>query len=277
MKRVGSILVIIIVTIVGISHALLNHVHTPLNLAAVPKATAVGQAQHELNEATTPFTVPIFIYHTIRPQKIEKASVDEYDTTPELLEQQLNYLKDNGYTTISPDDLVKYVTTNAKRPEKPVWLTFDDGRISHYDIVFPLLKKYGMTATFYVFTHAMDKNPNYMTWAELKEMDAAGMTIASHTVTHPYLNKATPEELTKEMVDSKKDLEEHLGKPIIHFASPFGYMSKEIEDAAKTAGYTTARSIRSLKPLTKDDLINLPGIIVSDSFASFVRTLEHTK
>ena len=62
-------------------------------------------------------------------------------------------------------------------PEKSIGLTFDDGYADIYESVFPILKKYRMTATFYVVKLTEDRKPGYVTWEQLREMAAAGMEI----------------------------------------------------------------------------------------------------
>jgi peptidoglycan/xylan/chitin deacetylase (PgdA/CDA1 family) len=219
--------------------------------------------------------IPIFIYHSVRPHiQGEDAEQEAYDITPELLESELKYLKNNGYTTISLDELELIVKGKDQGPEKPVILTFDDGWRNQYTYAFPLLKKYNDTATFYVFTNPIVNNlPHYFSWDELKEMDKAGMTIASHTLTHPYLSQLSLEALRKEVGVSKTILEANLGKSVKHFASPFGYTNMMIQGIIKDAGYETARTTLKGVYHSKDDLYTLTGILVDDSLKDFIKSL----
>jgi peptidoglycan/xylan/chitin deacetylase (PgdA/CDA1 family) len=218
--------------------------------------------------------VPIFIYHSVRPHiDGENPEQDAYDVTPELLEQQLQYLKENNYTTISLDDLHDYLVNGVTPALKPVILTFDDGWHNQYVNAFPLLKKYGMTGTFYVYTNVVGKN-HFLTWDEIQEMDHAGMTIGSHTKTHPYLSSLSDSQLREEIIDSKKILEDKLGKPVNHFASPFGYTSDKVVSIIKEAGYSTARTTYRGTYHTTKDLFTLRGILVSDALQDFIRALN---
>lgn len=249
----------------------------PIESETYSTSTATLVSFHPPATSNNGLHIPIFIYHSIRTYiDGESYEQDTYDITPELFEQQLKYLNDNGYTAINLDQLVSMVNRGSTGGIlKPVVLTFDDGVQNQYQYAFPLLKKYSIRGVFYVFSHAMDANPHFMTWAELKEMDSMGMEIESHSVTHPYINKLTPEELHTELADSKKAIEEHLGKPVHHFAAPFGFVDDAVSAEAKKDGYVTARAIAGPQPITENHLLHLHGTLVSDSFERFVSELKY--
>ena len=219
--------------------------------------------------------IPIFIYHSVKPYSADQSKIQKaYEITPELLEKQLLYLQNKGYTAISLDELTDDLqNAGVGKAAKPVILTFDDGWHNQYGYAFPLLKKYRMTATFYIYTNPIGKE-HFLTWDEIKEMDKAGMTIAGHTFSHPYFKTISLAQIRKELTDSKKIIEEHLGKPVLHFASPYGYTNTDIIAIIKEAGYKTARTTYRGIYHTKDDLLRLSGILVSDNFDDFVKELK---
>ncbi len=225
----------------------------------------------------TMIKVPIFIYHSVRPYVSgESVMQDRFDVTPELFEQQLVYLQSHGYTTISPDMLAIDIEMGTTTPvAKPVMLTFDDGWENQYKYAFPLLKKYHMIATFYVYTKPIDNAKSiYLSWDQLREMQEAGMTIGSHTMTHPLFKKISLINIQKEIFESKKDIEQHLHKTVLHFASPFGYSDAAIENLVKSAGYTTARGTHRGVYHSSADKYNLQGYFVSDSINEFAYILN---
>lgn len=245
--------------------------------ALVQEARHVEEAyqnEPEAPYATNALKVPIFIYHSVRPHiPAESKWQDAFDITPQLLEEELLYLRGHGYTPITLDDLASDFESGTTSPiAKPVLLTFDDGWENQYKYAFPLLKKYHVPAAFYVFTNPIGKKPHFFTWDQIKEMDAAGMTIASHTLTHPYLQHLSEEKLKKEIFESKQTLEEHLGHLVAHFASPFGFSNSYIEALLRDAGYKTGRT--TYRGVYQDDPRFLRGILVSDSFDDFVKALK---
>lgn len=187
---------------------------------------------------------PIFNYHHIRPMPPESAGVTEraFTVTAEGLEAHLKYFKENGYQVVLIDELLKYFDIGQPLPSKAVALTFDDGWREHYSNAFPILKKYGVKATFFVPTGWVGK-PEIMSWDEMRQMSEAGMVFGSHSVSHPYLDKLSDENLKKEVEDSKKLLEEKLGKQVDYIAYPAGMYNDKVIEAVKAAGYQAALGV----------------------------------
>lgn len=187
---------------------------------------------------------PIFNYHHIRPMPPESAGVTEraFTVTPEGLEAHLKYFKENGYQVVLVDELLDYFDIGKPLPPKAVALTFDDGWREHYRNAFPILKKYGVQATFFVPTGWVGQ-PEIMSWDEMREMSGAGMVFGSHSVSHPHLDKLSEDDLKKELQESKKSLEEHLGKKVDYIAYPAGMYNDRVIEAVKAAGYQAALGV----------------------------------
>ena len=230
------------------------------------------------------FSVPIFIYHSIMPHPTGTVrNSEEYRVLPQDFDAQLAYLKQNGYTVISFESLIDAMisTSTVAPPSKSVVITFDDGWENQYENAFPILKKYGDTATFFVFTNGMGSK-GFMTWAQLREMQDAGMDIESHSVSHPYLFAiANLTDLWKEIEGSKELITAHLGKSPDLFAYPFGLFNDLDVAMLKTAGYRAARADLgwplamnvSSTATSTDALYKLNGIQVTDDFRRFLDAL----
>jgi len=102
-----------------------------------------------------------------------------------------------------------------------VALTFDDGHLTHYAQVFPLLAERGMRATFFVTTDWVGQR-GYVTWGQLREMASAGMSVQSHTASHPFLSELSRADAVRELVMSKQRIEAELGQPCVTVALPGG-------------------------------------------------------
>lgn len=197
-----------------------------------------------LNPQAAEARVPILMYHDVlEPKEVF------FDLTPAEFEAHLQTILDNGLTPISPDQLVQHLRTGAPLPEKPVLLSFDDGYVGHYENVYPLLKKYQVPATFFVFPGKVDGavvGRSTLTWEQLKTMAADPLvTIGSHSVTHPAdLRTLSDEELLYEVVESKRQLESQLGIPMRYFSYPTGHYDERVAQAVADAGYMAAFTMR---------------------------------
>ncbi len=256
----------------------------PLSFSEVKQLASVGVwgFQKEEIATTTPkiltikdVVVPIAVYHSVRPHPDgQSAEQERFDVTPELLKKHLEYLQQEGFTTISFETLGKYFDGETVLPPKPVILSFDDSWRNQYAYAFPLLKEYKMTGTFYVFTNSLDHG-NHLSWNETREMQKVGMEIGSHTKFHPYLDEITdPIELKKEITDSKTILEESLGVPVTTFAYPFGEHGPTSIQEVKRAGYKTARSLQKGVVQSKEERYTLRAFIVTDNLNDFERQVE---
>jgi peptidoglycan/xylan/chitin deacetylase (PgdA/CDA1 family) len=222
--------------------------------------------------------VPILVYHNVRPRTEAPVNVDEvYDMTPEEFEAHLAYLRDNGYTAVTQRDLAAMLDGMLTVPAKPVLLGFDDGRATQITYVVPLLEKYGLVATFYVFTNAIGR-PGYVTWDDLARLENDGDEVASHTVFHPFLTKITDvAELEREIGGSKRTLDARLQHPAVSLAYPFGLSNELAVATVKAAGYTSARGLRHTLVQTDALRDDLGGFIVTGPMPQFLGVLGGTK
>lgn len=142
--------------------------------------------------------VPMLMYHAVSDNTW---GINELFVKPSEMERQLKYLNDNGYTTITFEDL-----SRLDEIKKPVMLTFDDGYRDNYQELFPLLQKYNAKATVFMITGKLSKN-HYLTPEMITEMVESGLvSVQSHTVSHPKLGEQTDTKQRQEMEDSRLQL-----------------------------------------------------------------------
>jgi hypothetical protein len=131
--------------------------------------------------------VPVLMYH-----HIDEVGNDSTAITPELFEAQMKALRDAGYESVTPDDLIAYVRRGEPLPEKPVVITFDDGYLSNYEYAWPILERYGFRATIFVIGSTVGCTEHYkdtdfpitphFSWAQAAEMVSSGViSVQSHT------------------------------------------------------------------------------------------------
>jgi len=214
--------------------------------------------------------VPILVYHSVMPhhpgQTAEQRVLDVDDS---VFVAQMRYLVDGGYHVVSLAALVDALEGRDTLPKRAVVITFDDGWENQYRHAFPILRRFGMSATFFVFTKPIGKDDLLMTWDQLRELQAAGMTIGSHTRTHPVL-PAYHRALHNEVQMSRADIAQHLGRAPDFLAYPFGEWDAQSAEAARAAGYRAARAYRGGAWNAVSDLYHLRAVPVTDNMQAFV-------
>ena len=218
--------------------------------------------------------VPILVYHIVRPSyPSDSQAVKALAQTPEIFDAQMAYLTAAGYHVIPLSLLEENLTQGAPLPPNPIVLSFDDGWRNQFIYAFPILQKYHYTATFFVFTNAIDRH-GFLTWDNLRVLRDAGMTIGSHTLSHPFLTKITnPDTLWSEINTSKRILEKNLGIPVSEFAYPFGQYNATITALVKQAGYTSARGdyVTRGNTQTREQLYELSALNAPTTIGLFSR------
>lgn len=196
---------------------------------------------------------------------------------PPDFEQQMAFLKNNGYHAITPHEMYMAFTDGAPLPTNPVLITFDDGYADNYTNAYPILKKYGMKAAIFVITSLMG-HPGYMTWGQAAEMEASGVvSIESHTVTHGSLTDLTDEQIRRELTEAKHDIEQRLGKEVEFLAYPTGAYNLHIASLVQEAGYKGAFTVRygnMDRSANFYAIERVPIFHTPDTFASFLERLK---
>ena len=194
----------------------------------------------------TGVAVPIVMYHSLLP-----AGNSDYVIDPALFEQDLQYLQQRGYTTVTVADLIAYADEGTPLPAKPIMLTFDDGYYNNYLYAHPLLQQYGMRAVlspigavsaFYSANADEQDHPRYshVTWAQLREMvDSGAWEIQNHSydLHHNDQNRkgaaknkgesdqAYARVLTADLTEAQETLAAQVGVIPTAFTYPFGAYS----------------------------------------------------
>jgi peptidoglycan/xylan/chitin deacetylase (PgdA/CDA1 family) len=191
------------------------------------------------------------MYHSVSDNLFGKSHpYYQINTSPQIFAQQMKYLRDHGYKTILPEDLVDG-SLHTTPGEKLVAITFDDGYRDFYPHAFPILRRYGFTAVIYLATSRIRNTPEvyegaeYFCWDEVREMHAAGIQFGSHTVTHPDMRSLTPEQIDYELGSSKEKIESELGVSVNSFAFPYAFPEEDtgfvryFRDILMMHGYTS--------------------------------------
>ncbi len=185
--------------------------------------------------------VPILMYHYIRPAPSIYMDYMGYrlTVTPGDFTAQMEWLASSGYHPVDFNDLRAYFSDVMPLPAKPVVITFDDGYADLYTTAYPILQAHKFKAVAYIVTSFVGQ-ARYVTAAQVQEMDRHGIQIASHTVDHANVAKASLYWATAELAASKTWLENLTGHSVVDFAYPSGKYSSTAIAALQATGYDTA-------------------------------------
>lgn len=220
--------------------------------------------------------LPILVYHVVRPGPPPSTPMAALLTvTPDQFEEQMKYLKAGGYDSVSFAALHDYLDGRGDLPYQPVIISFDDGWENQYRFAYPILKKYGFSATFFVVTNYID-HENFLTTEQLREMIANGMRVGSHSRSHPRLDALGDDALWNEVRGSKEYLEERLGQPVDDFAYPYGGYNQRVVQFVAAAGYKTARTVDFGITQTLATIERLNAVTFSGFVNNFAKAAEAT-
>ena len=231
--------------------------------------------------ASEGYYVPVIMYHSI----LKDSSLQgKYVISPDQLENDLKYLSENGYSTVTVADLIAYVENGTPLPEKPIMLTFDDGYYNNYLYAYPLMKKYGFKMVLSVigkyseiFSDTADENAYYShcTWDQLREMELSGYVEVQN---HSYDMHTTDQGRNGTKKNSWESLENYssiltgdilkcqnylIERAVITptaFTYPFGAISSESFDVLKDLGFKASFSCEEKMNLITRDPKCLFGI-----------------
>lgn len=219
--------------------------------------------------------VPIIMYHSLLKNP---AIPNRYVIHPTLFEQDLQYLKEQGYTAVLMKDLINYTARGIPLPEKPIVLTFDDGFYNNYTYGLPLLQKYDMKAVISVigtsveeFSDSQDLNPAYayVTWTLIQEMENSGIIEIQNHSYDAHSNtqgrnglRNLPGEseeqytifLEEQVLQLQEKLKKNTGILPTTVAYPFGSASEMTERILKKMGFkATLSSLEGMNLIKKGD------------------------
>ena len=171
----------------------------------------------------------------------QKYDLKELSVRPDSFEKQLEYLRKNGYRSVSLKDFWNYRQEKIQLPKKCVAITFDDGFQNFFSFACPLLRKYGYTATVFLVTDKITSDDrNFLSWEEVFRLREEGFSFGAHTLSHPVLTSLPRELAEKEIKESKRIIEEKLRSSVEFFCYPYGEFNPEVSDLVKKAGFKGA-------------------------------------
>jgi peptidoglycan/xylan/chitin deacetylase (PgdA/CDA1 family) len=196
---------------------------------------------------------------------------------------QMEYLKREGYSPVTVPALLDFVERGVPLPPRPVCITFDDGCVSVHDRALPILRELGIPAILFVTTNADawcfalgSNRQRRVSPDEMRALEAGGVEIGSHALTHGALEAMDDDGIRKELGESKRWLEEVLGHPVAAFAVPLNWYGPRAKRIAREVGYRAVMTSDNGTIHGDSDPFHLRRFIIEGSFdlPEFARNLS---
>ena len=218
--------------------------------------------------------LPIVMYHHVLK---DAKALGKFVISPQELEADLQYLNENGYQSVSVEQVTAFVQNGAALPEKPIMLTFDDGYLSFAEYVLPLLEKYNQCAVLSVigaysdtYSQKEDRNVAYahVTWEDVKALaDSGRVDIENHTYNLHTIDarkgsmkkkgentEAYQAMLQKDLRKNQELIIQATGKAPICYTYPYGFMSQEAQPVLEELGFVMSLSCNEgASRITRDE------------------------
>ena len=186
------------------------------------------------------------MYHRVAPRESWEAlrGTERVFTLPEdAFDAQMGWLRERGFDFVGAGDVARFARGVASLPDRSVLVTIDDGCASAHARMLRILSRHGARAVLFVTTDPasaifrLDETERRVSDEEIRELEAGGVEIGSHAVSHRPLSAMDEAQIRRELLDSKREMERVLGKPVVHFAVPANWYDERVLRIAREVGY----------------------------------------
>lgn len=231
------------------------------------------ELKKSLNYVSKPVSdtfIPVLMYHSISDRDPSNSLL----VSPSEFENEMAWLHDNGFTSLSLDELY-YSLTTGNVPAKPVVITFDDGYDDNYTNAYPILKKYGLIGNFFVITDYIGTKQGFMNVDMLKEMHSNGMIIESHTSNHQELKNISDDAKISSIKNAQNFLKENLNIDSKFICYPVGRYDESTKNIVSSLGIKLAVTTEPGLANINQGLTSLKRVRISPmSLESFISNFK---
>ncbi|WP_352419466.1 polysaccharide deacetylase family protein [Proteiniborus sp.] len=189
--------------------------------------------------------------------------------------EQMEYIKNNIYNTLTFSDLKKEEYLDR---ENNVLITFDDGWLSNYEVVYPIMKELDLKFNIFLEVGAIGKKENYLTWDMVNEMKESNIVgFGAHTFNHIDARTIDDGNVNLEIIKSNEIIKEKTNLITKDFCFPYGYYNESIINYIEKLGvYDRLYTSDGVSIITKNDIkvFGRVGIENEDSMKEFINKLE---
>lgn len=231
----------------------------------------------------------VLMYHMVRSHRA-KARFNKMRVHPEAFEEQMSWLKSDGWTVLSVSD---FFSQWGRWPLKSAVLTFDDGYEDNFLNAYPVLRAHALPFTIFLVNDRHDNDwssnkKSHHNSGELMEepklsdkqvktmLDSGLLELGGHTIGHVNLLNESGESAEREIAGCRDDLAATFSVPVASFCYPFGLYNQEAVETVQRAGYIGAFTVEESLASVDDDPFQVGRLKVSGkmSLRSFKRMMN---
>lgn len=195
--------------------------------------------------------IPILMYHRVNNTPPDRDIFYGMSIAPHKFEKQIRFLAENDFRSLTMSEVLQYHLSGNEPRGRCVAITFDDGYEDNFDTAWPILKKYGFTATIFLVAdrigksndwdrHNDDVSARIMKLSCIRDMKNGGVEFGSHTLTHVPLTRVSEDEARRQIYDSRQVLMNYLGTYVDVFSYPYDLVNQSIAHLVEGSGYKGA-------------------------------------
>lgn len=220
-----------------------------------------GAARAQENSAV------VLMYHRFGEEQLPTTNIriDQF-------EAHIAELTSGAYNVLPLEKIAKALNDGTPLPDRTIAITVDDAFLSVYTRAWPRLRDAGLPFTIFVSTDPVDQGRGgYMSWDQLRELAAAGVTIGNHTASHLHMADASPEENDAAIARSRERFQAELGTDPVLFAYPYGEASLEVRGIIANERFVAAFGQHSGVTFAEHDPLYLPRFSFNENFSGMDR------
>ncbi len=229
---------------------------TPPPIPTLPPGPPAGAA---------PLRVPVLIYHEVLPGADPAAA--DYQMTPALMESHLCTMKARGWQSITAHQLAELLAAGTPPPQRTFVITLDDGTLDHLVEAYPIIRRNGFVATFFVISERVGSS-GYLSWDQVRALRDGGMEIGSHSANHPRMSDIPPAQSVQEVATAQRTLGLQLGNQPVTFAYPGGAYNDAAVEAVRVAGVMAAFTTAEGRAASWAERLTIPRINVGAQWSA---------
>ena len=222
-------------------------------------------------------SIPVLMYHSVAVHAETGPKYYRTTTSPTRFAEQMRFLYEHGYTAVDLDNVVRRLDAPSQDAGKLVAITFDDGFANLYTNAFPILQRYGLSASMFLPTSYISASPRQfkgtacMTWDQVYQLSKSGISFGSHTVSHPQLHVLKASDRRRELRESKDSIEQRLGTAVHSFSYPYAFpeqdraFRQQLAQELAESGYTNGVSTIVGRAASTDSHLFLKRLPINDS------------